>query len=49
MCSGSPPTGSASILIAAPGHAAVKLDLLHRSVDIAMLALDTGPHRLAPW
>tara|TARA_B100001013_G_C24239557_1_gene296533 strand:- start:228 stop:434 length:207 start_codon:yes stop_codon:yes gene_type:complete len=29
-------------------HQAVKLDLLHRSFDVAMRALDLGPDRVGP-
>ena len=32
-----------------PEHRDVKLDLLARSFDAAILALDTGPQRVAPW
>ncbi len=32
-----------------PGHVDIKLDLLQRSFDAAIMAMDKGPERIAPW
>jgi arylsulfatase A-like enzyme len=36
-------------LWASPEHQSLKLAMMHRSFDAAMMALDTGPERVAPW
>ncbi|MHA1554288.1 MAG: sulfatase family protein [Alphaproteobacteria bacterium] len=33
----------------APEHRETKLDLLQRSFDASIMAMDTGPRRVAPW